>query len=60
MTTLPLKHYVFGLYVEQFAAWLGLPVDCTEHLKAAMGEMKLPVALHDASFEDVILALVPG
>ena len=25
-----------------------------------MGEMELPVALHDASFEDVILALVPS
>ena len=60
MTILPLKHYVFGLYVEQFAAWLGLPVDCTEQLKAAMGEMEFPVALHDASFEDVILALVPS
>jgi len=29
-------------------------------LTAAMGEMELPVALHDASFEDVILALVPS
>ena len=60
VTTLPLKHYVFKPYVGQFAAWLGLPVDCTEHLMAAMGEMEIPVALHDASFEDVLLELVPS
>lgn len=60
VTTLPLKHYVFGTYVGQFSAWLGLPADCTEHLMAAMGEMEIPVALHDASFEEVLLELVPS
>jgi len=47
-------------YVEQFAAWLGLPVDCTEHLRAAMGEMELPAGLQDATFENVLLGLVPS
>ena len=60
MTTLPLKHYVFKPYVPKFATWLRLPVDCTEHLMAAMGEMEIPVTLHDASFEDVLLELVPS
>ena len=60
VTTLPLKHYVFGPYVEQFAAWLGLPVDCTEHLRAAMGEMGIPVGLQDATFESALLGLVPS
>ena len=60
VTTLPLRHYVFRPYVGKFAAWLGLPVDCAEHLMAAMGEMEIPVVLHDASFEDVLLELVPS
>ena len=42
VTTLPLKHYVFRPYVPQFEAWLGLPVDCTEHLREGLAEMELP------------------
>ena len=60
VTRLPLKHYVFKTYVEKFAAWLALPIDASAHLMAGMGEKALPERLFDASWEDVLLDLVPG
>lgn len=60
VTRLPLRHYVFKVYVEAFAAWLALPVDASAHLMAGLGEMAIPERLHDATFEDVLLDLVPS
>lgn len=60
VTTLPLKHYVFGPYVAQFAAWLALPTDCNEHLNEGLADMEMPMNLHDISWEGVLLKLVPS
>ena len=60
VTRLPLKHYVFKPYVEAFAAWLALPVNCTEHLMGGMAQMAIPERLYDATFEDLLLDLVPS
>lgn len=60
VTRLPLKHFVFRPYVAQFASWLSLPVDCSEYLMGGMAEMEMPARLQDATWEEVLLDLVPG
>ena len=60
VTRLPLRHFVFEPYVARFASWLSLPVDCTEHLMGGMARMEMPARLQDASWEDVLLDLVPS
>lgn len=60
VTRLPLKHFVFRPYVAQFASWLSLPVDCSEYLMGGMAEMEMPARLQDATWEEVLLDLVPS
>lgn len=60
VTCLPLKHFVFKPYVAQFASWLSLPVDCSEYLMGGMAEMEMPARLQDATWEEVLLDLVPS
>lgn len=60
VTRLPLRHYTFGLYALKLSQWLALPVDASEHLTKSLAEMDMPERLHDASFEDVLLDLVPS
>lgn len=60
VTTLPLKHYVFEPYVEAFASWLELPVSPITHLMDGLAKMETPMSLHDVSFEEVLLELVPS
>ena len=60
VTRLPLRYVVFKPYVAQFASWLSLPVDCTEHLMSGMAKMEMPARLQDAPWEVVLLDLVPG
>lgn len=49
-----------GVTIEFKDSRSGLPVDCTEHLREGLAEMEIPVVLHDASFEDALLELVPS
>lgn len=60
VTSLPLVHYTFGPYVTRFAAWLSLPVDASLQLMESLADMEIPERLHDATFEDVLLDLVPS
>lgn len=60
MTRLPLRHYTFGVYALKLAKWLSLPVDSSEHLRKSLAEIEMPDRLHDASWEEVLLDLVPS
>ena len=40
--------------------WLSLPVDASEHLTKSLAEMEMPERLHGASWEEVLLDLVPS
>ena len=57
VTRLPLRHFVFKPYVAQFALWLSLPVDCTDHLMAGMANMEMPNRLYDASWGGSVVGL---
>ncbi|MCR5423774.1 MAG: putative DNA binding domain-containing protein [Bacteroidales bacterium] len=59
-TRIPLHHFVFKPYVAQLASWLSLPKDCTDHLMEGMANMVIPYRLHEATWEDVLLDLVPS
>ena len=60
VTRLPLRHYTFGVYALKFSKWLSLPVDSSEHLTKSLAEMEMPERLYDASWEEVLLDLVPS
>lgn len=60
VTRLPLKHFVFKPYVAQFASWLSLPAAFTAHLMSGMAGMEMPARLQDATWEEVLLDLVPS
>ena len=60
MTRLPLRHYTFGVYALKLSKWLTLPVDASEHLEKSLAGMEMPERLHDASWEEVLLDLVPS
>lgn len=60
VTRLPLMHYTFGMYALKLSKWLSLPVDASEHLEKALATMEVPERLHDATFEDVLMDLVPS
>jgi ATP-dependent DNA helicase RecG len=51
---------VFEPYVEAFASWLELPVSPITHLMDGLAKMETPMSLHDVSFEEVLLELVPS
>ena len=51
---------MFKPYVAQFASWLSLPADCTAHLMSGMAGMEMPARLQDATWEEVLLELVPS
>ena len=60
VTKIPLQHYIFKPYVEHFALWLNLPVDPIEHLKLGLAKQEIPSHLFDATWEELLLDLVPS
>ena len=60
VTRLPLRHYTFGVYALKLSKWLSLPVDASEHLTKSLAEIEMPERLYDATFEDVLMDLVPS
>ena len=60
VTRLPLRHYTFGVYALKLSKWLALPVDSSEHLTKSLAEMEMPERLYGASWEEVLLDLVPS
>lgn len=59
-TRIPLRRFVFKPYVAQFASWLSLPIDSANHLMVGMANMEMPYRLYGASWETVLLDLVPS
>lgn len=57
---IPLRHNTFKPYTERFALWLDLPVDPTEHLKVGLDNIGIPSHLFDATWEELLLNLVPS
>lgn len=57
---IPLRHYTFKPYTEHFASWLNLPVDPTEHLKLGLDNIGIPSHLYDATWEELLLNLIPS
>ena len=60
VTRLPLRHYTFGVYALKLSKWLALPVDASAYLEKSLAGMEMPERLHDASWEEVLLDLVPS
>ena len=60
VTRLPLRHYTLGVYALKLSKWLALPVDASAHLEKSLAGMEMPERLHDASWEEVLLDLVPS
>lgn len=60
VTRLPLRHYTFGVYALKLSKWLSLPEDSSEHLTKSLAEIEMPERLYDASWEEVLLDLVPS
>lgn len=60
VTRLPLRHYTFGAYALKLAKWLSLPVDASEHLTKALADMEMLERLHDKSWDEVLMVLVPS
>ena len=44
----------------KLSKWLALPVDSSEHLTKSLAEMEMPERLYGASWEEVLLDLVPS
>lgn len=58
--SVPLQHYTFRPYIEDFSEWLNLPVNPLVHLYKGMSNFELPSRLNEISWNDLILDLVPS
>ncbi|SHG72175.1 hypothetical protein SAMN05443144_1511 [Fodinibius roseus] len=59
-TIIPLEVAHLGTYVNKWTTLLGLPEERSEHIKKGLQEVPLPSDLIDASWNEVILHLVPS
>lgn len=60
LTIIPLQFVTLLSYAGQFQQWLGLPSDALPHLKKGLTNIALPTSLNEASWQTVLLQLVPG
>ncbi len=58
--SIPLKHYTFKQYIEDFSEWLNLPVSPLEHLKRGLSNLELPSRFCNISWDDLLMELVPS
>src|SRR5699024_4914574 len=59
-TIIPLEVAQLGLYVNKWLKWLDLPDAQSERIKEGLKEISLPSDLTDASWDELILHLVPS
>jgi len=60
ITEIPLQHLTLAKFSTEFIAWLGLGKEAEMHLHAGLTNIALPVTLSDATWEDLLLHLVPS
>jgi ATP-dependent DNA helicase RecG len=60
ITEIPLQHLTLAKFSTEFIAWLGLGKEAEMHLCAGLTNIALPATLSDATWEDLLLHLVPG
>ncbi len=59
-TIIPLQYVVLGKYTRQWLNWLELSDDYSGHLEESLKKVPINLSLTGASWEEVILHLVPG
>jgi ATP-dependent DNA helicase RecG len=60
VTEIPLHHLTLAKFCNEFIAWLGLGKEAEDHLRAGLSNIALPATLSDATWEDLLLHLVPS
>lgn len=60
VTEIPLQHLTLAKFSNEFIAWLGLGKEAEDHLRGGLSNIALPATLSDATWEDLLLHLVPG
>lgn len=59
VTEIPLKMANLGTYAREWINWLALKADFSDHLKTGLDSIVIPSHLSTASWEDLVLFLVP-
>lgn len=60
VTEIPLQHLTLAKFDTEFIAWLGLGIEAEMHLRTGLTNIALSATLSDATWEDLLLHLVPS